>query len=52
MAKSSGTVVSRIFNHTFELPQELFLVKDTAALDFVVEVVKRIQKGEDRPIPL
>jgi dTDP-4-amino-4,6-dideoxygalactose transaminase len=45
-------VVSRIFNNTFELPQELFLVKDTVPLDFVVEVVKRIQRGEDRAIPL
>lgn len=39
-------VVTGIYNHSFELPQELLLVDDTAKLDFVAEVVARIARGQ------
>ncbi|NMC05952.1 MAG: DegT/DnrJ/EryC1/StrS family aminotransferase [Candidatus Lokiarchaeota archaeon] len=39
-------VVVDIFNHSFEFPQEMFLVKDQKDLDYVVDVIMKIKEGK------
>ncbi len=39
-------VATAVYQHSFELPQEMFLVIDKHDLDYVVEVIGKIQKGE------
>ncbi len=38
-------VVVDVYNHSFELPQELLLVDDKKKLDHVVDVVKKVKHG-------
>ena len=42
---SNFPVVADIFNHSFEFPQEMLLVKDKSKLDFVVETISKIKDG-------
>ncbi|MHA1847241.1 MAG: DegT/DnrJ/EryC1/StrS family aminotransferase [Promethearchaeota archaeon] len=37
-------VVTNVYNHGVEFPQEMFLVKDKRSLDYVVEVIDQIKK--------